>query len=77
MRYIDRVSQSGVFIWFSGGTAAADHGSVMVYSTEAESQSGWYGSFQLTDDWRLHKVKGLSKSQLTSLLEKGADAHTA
>ena len=76
-RFIDRVSQSGVFIWFSGGTADANHGSVMVYTIQAESQSGWYASFRRTDDWRLHKVQGLSTPELTSLIERGADAHAA
>ena len=76
-RFIDRVSQSGVFIWFSGGTADADHGSVMVYSSQAESQSGWYASFRRADDWRLHKVQGLSTPELRRLIEGGADAHAA
>lgn len=76
-RFIDRVSQSAVFIWFSGGTADADQGSVMVYSVHAESQSGWYASFRRTNDWRLNKVQGLSTPELTSLIERGADAPTA
>ena len=76
-RFIDRVSQSGVFIWFSGGTADADQGSVMVYSIKAELQSGWYASFHRTDDWRLHKVQGLSRPELKNLIERGARARVA
>jgi len=76
-RFIDLVSQSGVFVWFSGGTAGADHGSIMVYKCQTESQSGWYASFRHTDDWRLHKVQGLSTTELTSLIERGAHAHSA
>ncbi len=68
-RFIDRVSQSGVFIWFSGGTVDADFGSVMVYSSQADSQSGWYASFRRTDDWRLHKVQGLSITELTRFMD--------
>jgi hypothetical protein len=74
-RYIDRVSPSGVFIWFSGGTSNADHGSVMVYTSHAGSQSAWYASFRRVEDWRLHKVRGLSMPELTSIIERGADAH--
>ena len=76
-RFIDRVSQSAAFIWLSGGTADADQGSVMVYNIRAEAQSGWYASFRRTDDWRIHKVKGLSTPELSSLIERGADAHSA
>ena len=73
-RFIDRVSQSAVFIWFSGGTVGADQGSIMVYCVHDKSQSGWYASFRHTGDWRLHKVRGLSTSELTSIVERGADA---
>lgn len=76
-RYIDRLSQSGLFVWFSGGTSDADHGSVMVYNSQHESQSGWYASFSHTDDWRIHKVRGISRSELESLIERGVNAHAA
>src|SRR3954469_13547774 len=49
-RFIDRVSRSAVFIWFSGGTTEADQGSVMIYIVCAELQSSWYASFRRTDE---------------------------
>ena len=74
-RFIDRVSPSAVFVWFSGGTANTDHGSVMVYSSHIESQNGWYASFRRVDDWRLHKAQGLSTAELMNLIERGAKTH--
>jgi hypothetical protein len=76
-RFIEHVTQSGVFIWFSGGTVDADHGSVMVYSIWADTQNGWNASFRRTDDWRLYRVQGLSRPELASLIERGVDAHAA
>ena len=76
-RFIDRVSPSAVFVWFSGGTANADHGSVMVYTNHVESQSGWYASFRRIDDWHLHKAQGISTAELMHLIEGGANAHAS
>jgi hypothetical protein len=74
-RFIDRVSPSAVLVWFSGGTANADHGCVMVYTNLAESQSGWYASFRRIDHWRLHKAQGLSMTELMNLIDRGAKTH--
>ena len=72
-RFIDTVSQSAVFIWFSGGTVEADQGSLMIYNVEAEGQGGWYASFRRTDTWHLQKVRGISIPELMSLIERGVD----
>ena len=74
-RFIGNVSESGVFVWFSGDTALVDNGSIMVYHIEGAIQSGWYASFRRSKDWRLHKVKGLSRAELTSMLEREVDEH--
>jgi hypothetical protein len=74
-RFIDRISQLAVFIWFSGGTGDAENGSVMVYSVQAKLLCAWYASFRRTDDWRVHKVCGLSRPELMSFIERGKDAH--
>ena len=73
-RFIAHVSDSAVFVWFSGDTAHTEHGSLMVYSIQGETQQGWYASFRRRADWQLHKVQGLSRAELTSMLEKDLDA---
>jgi len=69
-RFIGHISKSAVFIWFSGDTAHEEHGSIMVYSIQGETQGGWYGSFRRRTDWQLHKVQGLSRSELMGLIER-------
>jgi hypothetical protein len=68
-RFVDRVTKSGVFIWFSGGTQQAGMGSIMAYVVAGDSQSAWYASFQRATTWQINKVSGLSKSELVHLTE--------
>jgi len=71
-RFIGHVSESGLFVWFSGGTSQSEHGSLMVYSTYGETRHGWYASFRLGEDWRLYKVEGLSRAELMSMIGSGS-----
>ena len=68
-RFIDRITKSGVFIWFSGGTQQASTGSIMVYIVAGDSQSTWYASFQRGTTWQINRVAGLSKSELLHLTD--------
>ena len=68
-RYIDRVSTSGLFLWFSGATAKTGNGSLLVYTSTGERQNGWYATFRGSNDWQLHKVRGLSRVELLDLME--------
>ena len=63
-RLIDRLTRSGVFIWFSGGSDQADTGSIMVYVVAGDSQNSWYVSFRKGTTWQINRVIGLSKSEL-------------
>jgi hypothetical protein len=71
-RFIGNVSESGVFIWFSGDTTITGHGSVMIYTICGETQHGWYASFRREKDWQLYKVRGLSKTELAGMIESEA-----
>jgi hypothetical protein len=68
-RFIDRVTQSGVFIWFSGSTQQTGMGSIMTYVVAGDSQIAWYASFQRAAAWQINKVSGLSKSELLHLTD--------
>lgn len=41
-RYIDDVTGSGTFIWYSGDTLKSGRGCMMVYVVSAEERSEWY-----------------------------------
>lgn len=68
-RFIGHVSKSGFFVWFSGDTAHSEQGSILMYAIEGDMQHGWYASFRRGTDWRLHKVKGLSRPELMKMME--------
>jgi hypothetical protein len=69
-RYITEVSSAGLFLWYSGETKKLDRASVMVYSTDADQASTWYASFVKTNQWRLNKVRGISRKQFAELAEQ-------
>ena len=69
-RFIDRISKSGMFVWFSGDTEQSANGSLMIYTVANASQSGWYASFKKADLWKINKVWGLSKNELLHLMAK-------
>lgn len=69
-RFIDRMTKSGMFIWFSGGSKQANTGSIMVYVVAGDLQTSWYASFQRGTTWQINKVAGLSKSELLHLTDE-------
>jgi hypothetical protein len=74
-RFVGHISESGVFVWFSGDSARTEHGSMMVYTIHGETQHGWYASFRRGEDWQLYKVEGLSETELKSIIERNEDKH--
>ena len=72
-RSIGDVSNSAVFVWFSGDSAHTEHGSLMVYGVQGETQHGWYASFHRGADWKLNKVRGLSRAELIYIISKELD----
>lgn len=49
----------------------------MVYIIHAETQYGWYASFRKGEDWRLYKAVGLSRAELTGMVEREVAEHVA
>jgi hypothetical protein len=76
-RFIGNISKSGAFAWFSGDTAKTEHGSLMLYSVQGEMSHGWYASFRRGKEWQLNKVQGLSRGELTHMLERIPDEHVS
>ena len=68
-RFVDRVSKSGVFAWYSGDTESSDAASVMLYQVSDEDAAGWYASFKKKEGWKLNEVEGISRRELSTMLE--------
>ena len=69
-KFIDRITKSGVFVWFSGDTEQSANGSLMIYTVANDSQNGWYASFRKANLWKINKVWGLSRNELLHLMAK-------
>ena len=67
-RSLAQICSSGAFVWYSFVGKSSDRGSVMVYLNREGKGAAWYASFVRYPDWRLNKVKGISKRELTELL---------
>lgn len=72
--FIDRISECGVFLWYSGNTGILDRGSLMIYRTNQENNieskkhiNDWYVSFQRHSFWKLNKTIGISQNEFLSL----------
>lgn len=67
-RTLRAITESGVFVWFSGNSQANGRGSVLVYdSTEAEPFA-WYAGIARSEDWRIASQKGISRETVESLI---------
>jgi hypothetical protein len=74
-RFVDRVSRNGVLVWYSGDTKASDTASVMLYHVTDEEAVGWYASFKKKEGWKLNKVEGISRRELSAMLEMSPSPH--
>jgi hypothetical protein len=75
-RVVDFAS-SGLFVWYSSGSAANRRGSLLVYSTRNGDVAAWYAAFGDRQGWRLDQVKGIDRQAVRRLLEDvGPDAGT-
>jgi hypothetical protein len=59
---------SALLLWYSGGTASQDRGSLMVYSIDADGETSWYVSFLKKEDWQVNKLQGISRREFAELL---------
>ena len=64
------MSSSGLFLWYSGETEKIDRASLMVYAVQVDKAVPWYASFVKRDEWRLNKVKGISRVQFAEMFRE-------
>lgn len=67
-RYLRQVTDSGMFIWYSGATSINGRGSLMFYGIQQEAEDGWYASFLKENEWKINKTHNISKNMLLTLL---------
>jgi hypothetical protein len=75
-RWVRGISERGLFLWYSSGTAHSDRGSILAYNTDAEREIGWYVSFRKDAVWKVHRVKGDTYKRDLLLLMGAAEAAT-
>ena len=73
-RRLTQMSESSLYIWYSCNTKKNDRGSLMLYNIEKDKQVAWYVSFARNDEWRVHKLKGISRAELSGLMEMSGDS---
>jgi hypothetical protein len=70
-RELKRVTDSGVFVWWSGNTDANAKGSFMAYIQNGTDATSWYASFDRHDRWTINKTKNISTEEVRVLLQSG------
>ena len=69
-RRIQSVSKSGLFAWYSGKTRQNTNGSMMVYISLKDGAYGWHVQFEKAGDWRVQKVVGITRQELSRLQQE-------
>jgi hypothetical protein len=68
-RRLAQVSESGVFLWYSGETMQANQGSVLLYQIDGSGTSDWFASFIRNGQWRLNRVRDISRRVLEDMID--------
>ena len=72
-RRLADISQSAVFLWYSGNTGPNGQGSMMAYVYTPAAKTSWYASFRKAPDWRVHRTKGIPRQEVERLVAKDQD----
>jgi hypothetical protein len=68
-RKINLLSDSAIFLWYSGDTIKNSQASVMVYYVSQNFQKSWYVSFLKKENWQIYKADNISKHEVKAMLE--------
>jgi hypothetical protein len=66
-RRVADFNRSGMFVWYSSGSALNRRGSLLVYSAREGMVDGWYAGFAERGGWFVDQVKGANRDAVTSL----------
>jgi len=64
---IKKISESGLFVWYSSNTTNNDRGNIMIYAVKGGSLEAWYASFSKHRGWKLESVKGIDRETFEEL----------
>jgi hypothetical protein len=67
-RRLAEISGSGIFMWYSGETISTNQASVLVYQIDASGTSDWFASFTRNGDWKLNRVRDISRRVLQDMI---------
>ena len=67
-RRLAQVSESGVFLWYSGETITTNQASVLLYQIDADGTSDWFASFIRNGQWKLNRVRDISRRVLADMI---------
>ena len=67
-RQLRRIVPSGLFVWYSGGTAVAEQGTILTYRIKPPQEASWFASFRKSRDWRIDRMHGISRRALELLV---------
>lgn len=70
-------ARSAAFIWYSGNTHQNHRGSLMVYFSTPEGQTSWYASLRNAAEWKIERVRGITKSELRDFQHRGEQLEAA
>jgi hypothetical protein len=67
-RRVADFSESGLFVWYSSGSAATRRASLLVYVVHRGTADAWYAGFSERRGWQLDQVKGTSREAVSALM---------
>lgn len=68
-RLIRNLTNSGIFIWFSGDTKSSSQASLMFYEVLENSYNYWFVSFVNNGTWQIRGTRNISKKEIHTLIE--------
>lgn len=71
---IAKLGDSMTFCWYSGGTAEAGRGAVMIYSSTPHGPLGWYAGLEQRQEWAVVKLVGADERMWEAVLGRGKAA---
>jgi len=69
-RKIKHISNSAIFLWYSGETRINSQGSLMFYSVRNGLQTCWFASFVRNREWQVRGTQQISVGEVKSLIER-------
>lgn len=70
-RFIDQISSSAIFVWYSGNTFKNSMASLLVYVISANGlEDGWYVSFEKNGiEWKIKDTLGITSRLLEKMIK--------